>query len=115
MNKNNNKVINLEQFNASSNLKIDRKFFERRDINVLESIPGGKEILLFYVKLICICNEHNGKTHIRGQIKDDENLISALTNTPIMFVRCSLDMLENLKMITRKNGTITIAGGYYND
>lgn len=115
MNQDNQKVIKLEQFNTNSNLKIDKNFFERRDVNVLESIPGGKEMILFYIKLVCICNEHNGKTHIRGKIKDDENLISALTNTPSMFVRCSLDILGTFKMIKRENGIIKITGGYYSD
>lgn len=115
MNQDNQKVIKLEQFNTNSNLKIDKNFFERRDVNVLESIPGGKEMILFYIKLVCICNEHNGKTHIRGKIKDDEDLISALTNTPSMFVRCSLDILGTFKMIKRENGSIKITGGYYSD
>lgn len=114
MNENNHKIINLEQFNTKHNLKIDLNFFKRRDVNVIESSsPAGKEVILFYIKLICLCNDSNKKSHIRGQIKDDEKLISALTNTSAVMVGYGLELLEKTNMIKRKDGTIAIADGYY--
>lgn len=111
MNKDNHKVINLEQFNTSSNLKIDRGFFERRDINVLESIPGGKEMILFYIKLVCICNEHNGKTHINfatGEVHMfDEEEAEAYISANIDDLESNVSSAKSL-LATIQDKTVTI-------
>lgn len=34
-------------------LKLKRDFFKRHDIRIIESMPNGKDYILFYLKLLC--------------------------------------------------------------
>ena len=34
-------------------LKLDKDFFKRHDIRIVESMPNGKDYILFYLKLLC--------------------------------------------------------------
>ena len=41
-------------------LKLDRGFFKRHDIAILEGMPGGKQMVLFYLKLMVESIDHEG-------------------------------------------------------
>ena len=40
-------------------LKLDKDFFKRHDIKIIESMPNGKDYILFYLKLLCESLDHD--------------------------------------------------------
>jgi len=47
--------------NKDSLLKLRNDFFYRKEIRLIESMPNGKEYIVFYLKLLLISIENNGK------------------------------------------------------
>lgn len=80
-------------------LKLDRDFFKRHDIRVLESLPNGKDYELFYLKLICESIDHEGALRFSEAIPYNEPMLAAVTNTNVDIVKSALDTLGKLHMI----------------
>ena len=49
-------------------LKLDKDFFKRHDIKIIESMPNGKDYILFYLKLLCESLDHDGSLRFNDQI-----------------------------------------------
>lgn len=83
-------------------LKLKRDFFKRHDIQILESMPNGKEYCLFYLKLLCESIDHEGQLRFSDTLPYDEQMLATITNTNIDIVRvavkvlCRLDMMEKM-------------------
>lgn len=81
-------------------LKLKRDFFKRHDIQILESMPNGKEYSLFYLKLLCESIDHDGELRFSDTIPYNEQMLATITNTNVDVVRvavkvlCELDMME---------------------
>lgn len=82
-------------------LKLDRNFFKRHDIQVIESQTNGKEYVLFYLKLLVESIDHEGSLRFNEFVPYDEVMLATITNTNIDIVRHALLMFESLEMIEK--------------
>ena len=80
-------------------LKLKRDFFKRHDIRIIESMPNGKDYILFYLKLLLESIDHEGKLKFSDTIPYNEQMLSVITNTNIDVVRSAMDVFRELEMI----------------
>lgn len=80
-------------------IKLKRDFFKRHDIRVIESMPNGKEYLLFYLKLLCESVDHEGALRFSETIPYNEDMLSTITNTNIDIVRSAIKLFTELDMM----------------
>lgn len=80
-------------------LKLKRDFFKRHDIRIIESMPNGKDYILFYLKLLLESIDHEGTLRFSETIPYDENMLSIVTNTNIDVVRSAMKIFAELNMI----------------
>lgn len=80
-------------------LKLKRDFFKRHDIRIIESMPNGKDYILFYLKLLLESIDHEGKLRFSDTIPYNEQMLSVITNTNIDVVRSAMDVFRELEMI----------------
>ncbi len=80
-------------------LKLKKDFFKRHDIKIIESMPNGKDYILFYLKLLCESVDHEGNLRFNEQIPYNEEMLSVITNTNIDVVRSAIKIFTNLNMM----------------
>lgn len=80
-------------------LKLKRDFFKRHDITILESFPDGKEILLFYIKLLCESADHDGRLRFSDEIPYTWSMLSAVTRTDQEIVNAAIEILQELGLV----------------
>ena len=80
-------------------LKLQKDFFKRHDIQIIESMPNGKEYILFYLKLLAESVSHEGELRFSETIPYDENMLSVVTNTNIDVIRSAMKIFTELNMI----------------
>lgn len=80
-------------------LKLDKNFFKRHDIRIIEAMPNGKDYVLFYLKLLVESVSHDGKLRFSDAIPYDENMLSTITNTNVDVVRAAIKVFTQLQMI----------------
>ena len=80
-------------------LKLKKDFFKRHDIQIIESMPNGKDYVLFYLKLLCESIDHDGNLRFSETIPYSEQMLATITNTNIDIVRNAISMFEQLGMI----------------
>lgn len=80
-------------------LKLKRDFFKRHDIQIIESMPNGKDYILFYLKLLCESVDHSGNLRFSEQIPYSEQMLSTITNTNIDIVRSAIKVFIELQMM----------------
>lgn len=80
-------------------LKLQRDFFKRHDIKIIESMPNGKDYVLFYLKLLVESIDHDGKLRFSDTIPYNEDMLSTITDTNIDVVRSAMKLFIDLKMI----------------
>lgn len=80
-------------------LKLKKDFFKRHDIQIIESMPNGKDYVLFYLKLLCESIDHEGNLRFSETIPYNEQMLATITNTNIDIVRNAISMFEQLGMI----------------
>ena len=80
-------------------LKLKRDFFKRHDIRIIESMPNGKDYILFYLKLLLESIDHEGKLRFNDTIPYNEQMLSVITNTNIDVVKSAMEMFKELNMI----------------
>ena len=62
-------------------LKLKKDFFKRHDIRIVESMPNGKDYILFYMKLLLESVDHEGALRFSETVPYDENMLAVVTNT----------------------------------
>ena len=82
-------------------LKLKRDFFKRHDIRIIESMPNGKDYVLFYLKLMAESIDHEGYLRFNEFIPYDENMLSVITNTNIDTVRSAMTVLRQLGLVDK--------------
>ena len=88
-------------------LKLKRDFFKRHDIRVVESMPNGKDYILFYLKLLCESVDHYGHLRFSDRIPYNEEMLGVITNTNIDIVRKAVEIFTELGMMEMlDDGTI---------
>lgn len=80
-------------------LKLKRDFFKRHDIRIIESMPNGKDYILFYLKLLLESVDHNGALRFSDSIPFDVNMLSVITNTNVDTVKTAMQIFEQLNMV----------------
>lgn len=80
-------------------LKLDRNFFKRHDIKVIESMPNGKDYVLFYMKLLLESIDHEGELRFSDTIPYNESMLATITDTNIDIVRSAIKMFRELDMM----------------
>ncbi len=80
-------------------LKLKRDFFKRHDIRVIESMPNGKDYVLFYLKLMVESIDHEGSLRFSDTIPYNVDMLAAITNTNIDVVRSAMNIFTELQMI----------------
>lgn len=80
-------------------LKLQRDFFKRHDIRIIEEMENGKDYLLFYLKLLVESIDHEGYLRFSDTVPYNERMLSVVTNTNIDIVRAALTVFSELGMI----------------
>jgi len=80
-------------------LKLKRDFFKRHDIQIIESMPNGKDYILFYLKLLCESVDHEGKLRFSDAIPYNEQMLATITNTNVDVVRSAIKVFGELRMM----------------
>ena len=80
-------------------LKLDRGFFKRHDIRIVEGMPNGKDYILFYMKLLCESVDHDGNLRFSDRIPYSDEMLSTITNTNIDIVRSAIKVFTQLEMM----------------
>ena len=80
-------------------LKLKKDFFKRHDIQIIESMPNGKDYILFYLKLLVESVDHDGELRFNDTVPYNEDMLSTITNTNIDVVRSAMKVFTQLKMI----------------
>lgn len=62
-------------------LKLKKDFFKRHDIQIIESMPNGKEYVLFYLKLLVESIDHEGELRFSETIPYNVDMLATITNT----------------------------------
>ena len=83
-------------------LKLKKDFFERQEIQIIESMPNGKEYVLFYLKLLCKSIEYEGKLRCNEQIPYTEEMLAVVTKTDIETVRTAIETFKTFGLIEVK-------------
>lgn len=81
-------------------LKLKRDFFKRHDIKIVESMPNGKDYILFYLKLLLESIDHEGTLRFSETIPYNEQMLSVVTDTNIDIVRSAMKLFIDLNMMT---------------
>ena len=88
-------------------LKLQKDFFKRHDIQVIENMQNGKDYILFYMKLLVESISHEGELRFSDTIPYDEIMLSAITNTNVDIVRSAIKIFTELGLMDKwNNGTI---------
>ena len=80
-------------------LKLKRDFFKRHDIQIIESMPNGKDYILFYLKLLCESVDHEGNLRFSEQIPYNEQMLATITNTNPDIVKSAIQVFTELHMM----------------
>lgn len=80
-------------------LKLKRDFFKRHDIRIVESMPNGKDYILFYLKLLLESIDHEGTLRFSDTIPYNEQMLSVVTNTNIDVVKTAMQIFIDLNMM----------------
>ena len=80
-------------------LRLKRDFFKRHDIRIIESMPNGKDYILFYLKLLCESVDHDGNLRFSDKIPYNEEMLSTITNTNVDIVRSAIKIFTELNMM----------------
>ena len=81
-------------------LKLDRNFFKRHDIKIIEAQENGKDYVLFYLKLMLESVDHEGNLRFSEEIPYDEQMLSVITGTNIDIVRSAVHVFCKLGMMS---------------
>lgn len=80
-------------------LRLRRDFFKRHDIKIIESMPNGKDYVLFYLKLLVESIDHEGALRFNDTIPYNEQMLSVITGTNVDVVRAAMSVFSELGMI----------------
>lgn len=80
-------------------LKLKKDFFQRHDIRIIESMPNGKDYVLFYLKLMCESTSHEGELRFSQYIPYSVEMLATITNTNVDVVKNAVAIFQDLHMM----------------
>lgn len=87
-------------------LKLNRDFFKRHDIRIIEAMPDGRDYVLFYLKMMCESVDHDGSLRFNESIPYTEDMLATITNTNVAIVKAALDVFVKLHIMEiQEDGT----------
>lgn len=90
-------------------LKLKRDFFKRHDIHILNGMEYGREIVLFYIKLMLESVDHEGELRFSKKLPYTNPMLANLTDTPESIVDNAMEVLQELKLVEIiEDGTIVL-------
>ena len=90
-------------------LRLKRDFFKRHDVRIVEGMPDGKEMILFYLKLMLEAVDHEGFLRFSEKKPYTVGMLATITNTDEPIVDKALDALIDLGMVElQDDGTFFI-------
>ena len=90
-------------------LKLQKDFFKRHDIRIIENMPNGKESVLFYLKLLVESVGHEGRLRFSDEVPYNNQMLALVTNTDVDTVKSTMELLQDLKMLSiDSEGTIIL-------
>lgn len=91
-------------------LKLNKDFFKKNEVKIIESMSNGKDYVLFYLKLLCESTSHNGELRFSETIPYNEDMIATITNTNVDIVRQAIKIFRELGMMeVYDDGTLYMA------
>ena len=81
-------------------LKLQRDFFKRHDIKIVEAMPNGKDYILFYMKILLESIGHEGRLRFSEEVPYNAEMLSIITDTNIDVVRTAIKVFCDLGMIS---------------
>lgn len=80
-------------------LKLNENFFEREEVKVIESMPNGKDYIIFYLKLLLKSIKTEGRLLFRNIMPYTPDMLASITNTDVDTVRVAIDMFLKLGLM----------------
>lgn len=82
-------------------IKLYTNVFDNRKIKQLESMPSGDEIIVIWLKLLCLAGNTNDKglVYFTREVPYTEQMLATEFNRPLASVQMALDMFERFGMI----------------
>ena len=80
-------------------LKLQKDFFKRHDVRIIESMDNGESYILFYLKLLVESIDHEGQLRFSETIPYNEKMLSTITNTNIDIVRSAVKIFTELGLM----------------
>ena len=76
-----------------------KDFFKRHDTRIIEGSECGKDILLFYIKLLCESLDHEGRLRYSDKMPYTSQMLATITNTDVDVVEKAMDLLKGLGLV----------------
>jgi predicted phage replisome organizer len=82
-------------------LKLHRDFFKRHDVKIVESQENGKDYIIFYLKLLTECIDHEGRLRFSDELPYDERMLATITDTNVDVVRSAVKAFIAMGLMER--------------
>lgn len=80
-------------------LKLQKDFFKRHDIRIIETMPNGKDYIIFYLKLLTESISHEGKLRFNDFVPYNEEMLAVITNTNVDIVKMAIKLFQQLNLM----------------
>lgn len=80
-------------------LRLQKDFFKRHDIMIIEDMPNGKDYILFYLKMLVESVSHEGELRFSDTIPYNVDMLATITHTNTDIVRAAMKVFTELGMI----------------
>lgn len=81
-------------------LKLQKDFFKRTDVRIIENMPNGKDYILFYLKLLVESISHEGSLRFSETIPYSDAMLAAITNTNVDIIRSAVKVFSELGLMS---------------
>ena len=80
-------------------LKLKRDFFKRHDIHIINGMENGREIVLFYIKLMVESVDHEGTLRFSKDKPYTNGTLAGVTDTPQDIVETAMNTLIDFGLV----------------
>ncbi|TXJ01172.1 MAG: hypothetical protein E6Q32_04965 [Neisseriales bacterium] len=88
-------------------IKLNDIFFERKDIQLIESLPNGKEYVLLLLKLMMLAINSEGRLVVKNLFPYNPQMLATVTHSNVDTVRSAIDIFIKFDLMsTLDDGTL---------
>lgn len=80
-------------------LKLQKDFFKRHDVKIIEAMPNGIEIAYLYIKLLAESITHDGRLRFSETVPYTNKMLSAVLCTDEEIVNQAIDIFISLNLV----------------